>query len=329
MQLFFMGNERAAMQVLWMVVGAWLFATMGVCIKLASADFNTAEIIFYRGLIGMGLLWLLASSQKVSLRTQRPWGHTWRSVVGVVAMGCWFYAISRLPLASATTLNYMSSLWIAVILMASAVCSWHPRSARPRQALQLPLVAAIGVGFGGVVLMLQPSFAQGQGTPALIGLGSGLLSALAYLQVAKLSRVGEPESRTVFYFNVGSVVGGLIGMGMLGVSPWPGLERALWLLPIGVLAAGGQLCMTRAYAQARTPRGTLVVANLQYCGIVFASIYSVWLFGDRLDLLAWVGMVLIVGSGIAATVLRARSPDAAPRTAPARASSAAPATPSR
>ena len=78
-----------------------------------------------------------------------------------------------------------------------------------------------------------------------------------------------------------------------------------------MFAAGGQLCMTRAYATARTPRGTLVVANLQYSGIVFAAIYSVVLFGDVIPPLGWLGMALIVTSGIVATILRGRAaPDA-------------------
>ena len=97
-----------------------------------------------------------------------------------------------------------------------------------------------------------------------------------------------------------------------GTSAWPGWP-ALWLLPIGVLAAAGQLCMTRAYSTAKTSRGTLVVANVQYSGIVFAAIYSVVLFNDQIPPIGWLGMVLIVGSGIVATVLRAR---AAPDTPP-------------
>jgi S-adenosylmethionine uptake transporter len=79
--------------------------------------------------------------------------------------------------------------------------------------------------------------------------------------------------------------------------------HALWLLPIGGLASLGQLCMTRAYSQG----ATLVVANLQYSGIVFGALYSVLLFGDRIEPTGWAGMALIVGSGIAATVLRARA----------------------
>ena len=61
--------------------------------------------------------------------------------------------------------------------------------------------------------------------------------------------------------------------------------------------------MTRAYSRG----ATLLVANLQYTGIIFAAIYSLLLFGDELPLIGWAGMALIVASGVAATVLRTRA----------------------
>jgi S-adenosylmethionine uptake transporter len=76
---------------------------------------------------------------------------------------------------------------------------------------------------------------------------------------------------------------------------------------MALLASLGQWCMTRAYSRG----ATLVVANLQYSGIVFGALYSLLLFGDSIPLVGWAGMALIVASGIAATVLRARAaPDA-------------------
>ena len=101
---------------------------------------------------------------------------------------------------------------------------------------------------------------------------------------------------------------------MAGTSPWPGWN-ALWLLPLGLFAALGQLCLTRAYASARTQRGTLVVANLQYSGIVFASLYGMLLFSEHIPPIGWAGMALIVASGMAATILRTR---AAPGTPPVK-----------
>jgi len=290
-----------------MVLAAFLFASMGVCVKIASAWFSPAELVFYRGLLGMGLLALLARRQGVALGTRYPGMHAWRSLVGVVSLGAWFYAIAHLPLPSAVTLNYMSSIWIAAFLTGGALLAWRPSAREPRPPLHVPLVLAVLAGFAGVALMLRPSTQGLQGFAGTVGLLSGFCAALAYMQVSALSRLGEPEARTVFYFALGSAVAGGAATLVFGASPWPGWP-ALWLLPLGLFAAGGQLCMTLAYARAATPRATLVVANLQYSGIIFASLLGVWVFDDELPLIAWAGMALIVASGITATVLRARTP---------------------
>jgi drug/metabolite transporter (DMT)-like permease len=70
--------------------------------------------------------------------------------------------------------------------------------------------------------------------------------------------------------------------------------------------------MTRAYASAHTPRATLVVANLQYSGIVFGALYGMAIFGDIIAPSGWAGMGLIIASGIVATALRTRSVASAP-----------------
>jgi S-adenosylmethionine uptake transporter len=294
------------MQALWMLAASFFFATMAVCIKIASAWFNASELVFWRGLIGMGIMALWARSRRTALGTPYPVMHAWRSLIGVLSLGAWFHAIAGLPLATAMTLNYMSSVWIAAFLVGGSLFAWNPRSGplfAPRQgALALTVLA----GFVGVVVMLRPTIDQQQVFAGLVGLLSGLLAAVAYLQVMALGRSGEPEVRTVFYFAVGSAVAGAAGMLVEGLSPWQ-WQHALWLLPMAVLASLGQWCMTRAYSHGPT----LVVANLQYSGIVFGALYSLLLFGDDISWAGWAGMGLICASGIAATVLRARAaPDA-------------------
>ncbi|MDO9483488.1 MAG: DMT family transporter [Hydrogenophaga sp.] len=292
------------MQALWMLLASLFFATMGVCIKFASEHFNSFEIVCYRGMVGVVFLIGMTRVRGVSLRTSVPMMHFWRSVVGVTALTSWFYAIAALPLATAVTLNYMSSVWIAAFLLGGALLV-QGRNAPIKQ--QGPLFLAVLAGFGGVAMMLRPTLNEDQFVGAFVGLLSGIFSAFAYLQVAALSRAGEPESRTVFYFSIGAVLAGALGMVFVGASAWH-WPSALWLLPIGLLAVLGQLCMTRAYASG----ATLVVANLQYSGIVFAGIYSLTIFGDQLPLIGWLGMGLIIVSGITATVLRARAVPHAP-----------------
>jgi drug/metabolite transporter (DMT)-like permease len=292
------------MQALWMLLAAFFFATMAVCVKIASQWFTSAELVFWRGLIGMALMWAWARSRGETLGTRYAGMHAWRSMIGVISLGAWFYALAWLPLATAMTLNYMSSVWIAAFLVGGSLLTWNPRSGAPLR--QGPLALTVLAGFAGVVMMLRPTIEHDQMFAGVVGLLSGLTAAFAYMQVMALGRIGEPESRTVFYFAVGSAVAGGVGMLFTGLSTG-GLAHAAWLLPVGLLASLGQLCMTRAYSHG----ATLVVANLQYSGIVFGALYSLLLFGDRIALAGWAGMALIVASGIAATVLRTRTaPDA-------------------
>jgi S-adenosylmethionine uptake transporter len=286
------------MQAAWMIAAAFFFASMSVCIKYASPHFSPLEIVCYRGAIGIVFMWALARSRGVGLYTSVPMMHVWRNIVGVAALTAWFYAIAHLPLATAMTLNYMSGVGVAAFLIGGTLLTGRIADIR-RQG---PLVLAVMASFAGVVMMLRPTLEQNQLFAGLIGLMSGLMSALAYIQVAALGRVGEPEARTVFYFSVGAALAGGVGMLFFDLHPLNSIH-ALWLLPVGVLAALGQLCMTRAY----TRGATMIVANLQYSGIVFAALFGLALFGDQIPLIGWLGMAAIVASGIVATVLRARA----------------------
>ena len=296
------------MQAVWMILSAFVFSSMAVCVKFASSHFNGAELVFYRGVIGVVLMWGYARLRGTSLKTAVLPTHIWRSVVGVVALSAWFYAIAHLPLATAMTLNYMSSVWIAAFLVGGTLM--FAKAGQKIQS-QAPLVGAILASFAGVVMLLRPTMEQNQAFAGLIGLLSGLGAAFAYMQVMVLAKLGEPEARTVFYFAVGTVIAGALGMAVVGVSTWD-WQQALWLLPIGLLASAGQLCMTKSYSMSTHHGSTLMVANLQYSGIIFSALYGLALFGDQIPLLGWAGMGLIVVSAVCATVLRARAAPNAP-----------------
>ncbi len=291
------------MQASWMILASLFFATMSVCIKFAASHFHTFELVFYRGLIGMVIMASLCRAQGVSIRTPVPLMHVWRSIIGVMSLSAWFYAIAHLPLATAMTLNYMSGVWVAAFLVGGTLVMGRLQDA----SRQGPIVLTVLTGFAGVIMILRPTIEQNQLFAGVIGLLSGLGAALAYMQVAALGRMGEPESRTVFYFSTGTTLVGGVAMLFTGASEWV-WPQALWLLPIGLLAALGQLCMTKAY----TRGATLLVANLQYSGIVFAALYGLFLFGDVIPLIGWIGMALIITSGIAATALRKRALPQAP-----------------
>ena len=287
-----------------MLFASFVFAIMGVCVKLASATCSTSEIVMCRGIVGVLLIAVMVRLQGGSLRTTLPWHHAWRGTVGVTALWLWFFAISQLPLATAMTLNYMAPIWIATIVF--TLGWWHGQ-----RRFEWGLATAIVTSFIGVALLLKPSIHAEQWLGGLVALISGVLSALAYIQVKKLGQLGEPEYRVVFYFSASGVIAGLLsGLGSTYFTTGEfqilhaltAHETGL-LLAIGLTATVAQIAMTRAYRLG----AMLVTANLQYTGIVFSSIWGMLIWGDHPGLLGWLGIVIILASGMAATFYNVRS----------------------
>ena len=285
-----------------MVGAALLFSAVAVCVKWASAQYGAGEMVFYRSLVGTLFIVVVARARGTSLRTRLPAMHFWRNASGVLALLLWFYALGGLPLATAMTLNYTSSVWMALFLLGGAVLLGTAR-------IDSRLVAAVLSGFAGVALVLRPTLEQQQLWHGLAGLLSGLLAALAYLQVTALGRAGEPAERIVFYFSLfGLLVGGL-WMAVQGHAAHT-LRGLALLLAIGLMATLGQTMMTRAYRIGHT----LSNASLQYLGIVFSFVFGVLLFDDPVTWMALAGMTLIILAGLAATLLRSRQLHEAPDT---------------
>jgi drug/metabolite transporter (DMT)-like permease len=244
----------------------------------------------------------LVRAQNGTLRTAFMGAHLWRGFVGVVSLWLWFYAIGKLPLATAVTLNYLAPIWMAVWLL--CLGWWHAT-----KQLEWPLAAAIATSFAGVVLVLQPAVASNQWLGGIAGVLSSVISAMAYMQVRKLGLLGEPEYRVVFYFSLMSVLAGFGGAMLEARAPGaPTLSPhtaygVFLLLAVGICATLAQMAMTRAYRIGKV----LVVANLQYTGIVFSALWSLLLWDDRFAWYVWAGMAVILMSGMAATFYNTRA----------------------
>jgi S-adenosylmethionine uptake transporter len=195
----------------------------------------------------------------------------------------------------------MSPIWIAAIVFFLA---WR----RAQQRFEWGLALAIGVSFLGVVLLLRPTIHAEQWFGGMLALVSSFLSALAYLQVRRLGQMGEADQLVVFYFSLAGMATGLLGMlfdtaPAAPVSAPHPLQGVMLLLGVGMCATIAQVAMTRAYRLGRV----LLTANLQYSGIVFASLWGILLWGDLLPAVSWAGIGTILLSGIAATYYNARN----------------------
>lgn len=265
-----------------MLVAGFLFGCMGVCVKLGAAYFSNVELVFYRSFFGLFMVYALIHQQRGSILTPHWGSHLWRSLSGSVAIMLFFYCITVLPLATAVTLNYTSSLFLVIFTMLVFKDRFHA-----------PLSFAIALGFVGVVLLLHPTLEREQLFSGMLGLISGFFAGIAMLNVKQLGMKGEPEWRVVFYF---SLIASLISGGFMLFDTIHPITLHSLLILLGLAGSGtlAQLAMTRAYAQGRT----LVVGSLAYSTVVFAALFGGWLWNEALSLSSWGGIGLIVASGV-------------------------------
>jgi len=273
-----------------MLVAGLMFATMGVFVKLGAEHFGPAELALYRSIFSFVSVLALIAVRGGTLRTPRLGAHILRGVLGTTSLIAYFYAIAGLPLATAQTLNYTSPIFLAI---ATTVVL--------REAMSISLLTSILLGFAGVAILLQPSFQGGREAAAMLGLASGVLSAWAYLGVRTLGRLGEPDWRVLFYF--GLIASIICAAWQLSTSTFHAITwgNAWMLAGVAIFGTLAQLAMTRAYRTGNT----LVVGALSYSTILFATGFTLVLWNERLRPLEWLGMGIIVASGIIAVRSRA------------------------
>lgn len=249
---------------------------MGVLIRLASHTVDNASIVFFRNLTGLIILLPIMLFKGSSwIKTNKLWMHSWRAIIGLLAMYGFFYAIANLKLSNAMVFTYSSPIFIPFV-------AWLFLKEQMNTLMWL----AAFIGLVGVVLVAKP--AQGFfNLLSLIGIVSSLFAAMAFVTVRALTTT-EPVIRIVFYFClIGSI---LSSIPMLWHWRFYTSHELLLLGGAGLLATVSQLCLSKAYSYA--PAGKIGPAS--YLAIIFAGIFSALLWQEYPDLMSAIGMLLIL-----------------------------------
>lgn len=270
------------------ITAEFMFALMGATIRHLSVDLDNATIVFARNLVGLAILLALSARTGIGeLATRVPSLHLLRGLAGTGAMYCFFYAIANMPLADAMLLKLTAPLFMPLVALfwLKERFTWH-------------VLAALGVGFAGVGLILSPDLGQLQPV-ALIALLGGVLAAVAKVTVRRLS-ASEPATRIVFYFAAIGTAVSLVPLAWWGQSPGP--AHLAWFLVLGACATGGQFLLTRGMASAPAAR----LAPFTFFSVVFGALLG-WLLWD--ELLRWTtlaGALLVLVAAL--VVSRGRAP---------------------
>lgn len=275
-------KDRFPVGIRHMAAAAFGFSVMSLFVKLAGRSVPSTEIVLARGVVI-----LVVTGGWLARRGVSPWGRRkglllLRGLLGFAALSCFYYALTVLPLADATVIQYTNPVWTALI--AAVVLD-----ERLRRIEGLGIVASLA----GVLLLVRPTFLfEGGGglhlVHAGIALAGALFSAAAYVTVRVLGATEDPLV-IVFWFALVNVV---VAVPLAAPSAvWPDATGWLLLLGVGVSAQGSQVLLTRGLGEERAGRA-MAVAYLQ---IVFAAVWGALVFAEIPDLAMAAGALLVMG----------------------------------
>ena len=284
-----MTNQKKGM--LWMIVATFFFALMGSCVKLGATHFSSVELVFYRSFISLLFLLIYVVISQKEIKTPHLRKQINRGIVGFLSLAFFFYAIAHLNLGSAMTLNYTSPIFLGFFLPFIS-----------HQKIKKSILFCTIIGFIGALLILDPHGEWQSWFAGLVGLISGIGAALAYIHVIQLSKLNEPDWRTVFYFTLISTLGSGLWISLTDYQKL--IWDDLWILiPLGLSATIAQIAMTRAYRLGNT----LVIGALSYLTIVFSGVISLLYFNETMRMEDLLGAILIIVSGAIASNISFKS----------------------
>ena len=251
-------------------------------VKYASQSMPTAQLIFVRGVMATLLVLAVArglgATRRIGDALSRP--VLLRAAVDALATVLYLASLFELPIANATAINLASPLFIAVL----AVLFLHEQVGWRRWA-------AIGVGFIGVLLVIQPR-AQGFNVFALVCLAATVCHAVRDLLTRRIP-AGIPSILITLTTAVAvTLLAGALSL-VEGWRPFGLFEFALLALA-SVFLAGGYYAIIDAMRHGEVS----LVAPFRYTGLLWALILGFLIWGDVPNALAWGGIALLVGSGL-------------------------------
>ena len=285
-----MTKDRTLLGILCMIGFSVIAPVMDAFAKATPAYIPVMQILAFR--FGIQFLALLPLAQVMRLTYRPPLKecamHLVRAFLIVCATGLFFTAVREMPIANALSIFFVAPF---ILTLLGGVLLGEEVGVRR--------LLACAVGFGGALLVIQPSF-QDLGLVALFPLGTALCFAFYMVMTRRMATRIHPIALQSYTAGAACLIILPIliafdGSGSALLDPAMPHGLAVWtLLGVGVISTISHLFIS--YALRLAPAAT--VAPLQYLEIVAATLLGYWVFNDFPDALTWLGISIIVGSGL-------------------------------
>lgn len=273
-------NKIIVIGSLFVIIGELFFTSMGMIIKTLGESIPSFQLVFYRNIFAVVILAPFLFRQRLThVKTKRLGMHLIRSISGLMAMYCFFYALANIELANAMLLKLTGPLFIPIIAIV-----WIG------EHVSMKTVLGIAIGFAGVVVFLNPT-GEVQ-LAAIVGLIGGALAALAKVAIRKMSDT-EPTARIVFYFALLGALFSSIPAFSSGIYI-PSSSEWVLLLLLGTVGTCGQFFLTKAYKIAPASQ----VGPFTYSSLLWASLAGWYFWSELPTLQTLIGAGLIIIAGV-------------------------------
>ncbi|MGA0006642.1 MAG: DMT family transporter [Burkholderiaceae bacterium] len=274
-------NLKAA---LWMLGAIASFSAMAVAGREVSQWLDTFEIMTYRSLVGIVVLWVILTLtgqwRQVTRRSIST--HVVRNAAHFTGQNLWFYAMTSIPLAQVFALEFTSPIW--VVLLSPLILG------EPLTRLRLMSVL---VGFVGILIVARPS--PDTISPGLIAAASSaVFFALSVMYTRLLTRT-ETVLCIMFWLTLMQAVFGIIFSAWDGDMVAPSAQTLPWLVLIGLAGLLAHYCLTSALAIAPAT----VVVPIDFVRLPTIAIVGMLLYGEALDAWVFVGATVIFAANYA------------------------------
>jgi drug/metabolite transporter (DMT)-like permease len=269
-----LSDKTLSLGVRYMLFAGFVFTLMKVCVKLVP-HIPAIEIILFRSLISLVISVYFLKKQNVSL-----WGNNklilvFRGVAGAIALITFFSLLQQIPLATASTLQYLAPIFTAILgifLVKEKVRSWQ--------------WLFFAISFAGVVVV-QGFDHRISLIHLVMGITASFFMGLAYNFVRMLKDTEHPLV-IIFYFPLILIPIAGVWSGLVWVQPvgWDWLV----LLLVGLFTQTAQYYMTKSYQKEEVSK----VSIINYISIVYALAFGWLIFDETFNLATYLGMGLVL-----------------------------------
>lgn len=273
---------------LWMLVTGLCFVAVTALVKYLDNAVPAAEAAFLRYLLGLVFLVPMAKTLLATRMSRRQWSlFAARGGVHTLGVILWFFAMTRIPIAEVTAMNYLSPVYVTI----AAALFLGETLAKRR-------IIAVAVALLGALIILRPGFRE-VNPGHLAMLGTAMLFAVSYL-IAKIVADEVSPSMVVGMLSVTVT----IGLAPFAFAVWvtPDLWTLLTCFGIACFATGGHFAMTLAFRSAPLT----VTQPVTFLQLVWAVLLGAVVFGEPVDPVVVLGGALILASVVFITLREAQ-----------------------